>query len=318
MQRRKFIGMIGAASVALPGVAHAQPKHPKIGILVPAEAEPLRSEFLFGMRGYGYVEKQNVQLELRSADGKPSLLRGLADDLVHVNVDVIVASLTPAVIAARHATSDIPIVMAWAGDPVGLGLISSLARPGGNITGLADAGVSITAKSVELIREVLPNARGVAILANPSDPFSRLFIESIENAGRTLGVATQTVMIARVEDFEPAFAAIDKERISAAILQLSLPRHPAIELAVKHHVPLVVPNRNFAKEGALLSYGLNSTDIFRRAAFYVHRILKGSKPADLPVEMATKYDLLINLKTAKALGLNVPPTLLSRADEVIE
>jgi putative tryptophan/tyrosine transport system substrate-binding protein len=318
MRRREFIGLIGVFPTVLPLAVQAQQKHPNVGILIPADVEPLRTELLFGMRQYGYIENQNVQFEIRSADGNPNSLRGLADDLVHLSVDVIVASLTPAVIAARDATSDIPIVMAWAGDPVGLGLISSIAHPGGNITGLSDAGAAIAGKSLELIHELLPATRQVAILANPSDPFSRLFIGSIENVGHALGIGTQTVMISRAEDFGPAFAAIDNERISAAILQLSLPRHPAIELAVQHRIPLVAPNRNLAKEGALISYGLNSTDMYHRAAFYVDRILKGTKPADLPVEMATKYDLLINLKTAQALGVTVPSTLLARADEVIE
>jgi putative ABC transport system substrate-binding protein len=241
----------------------------------------------------------------------------LADELVRLNVDVIVAHLTPAIIAARQATSEIPIVMAWAGDPVGMGFVSSLARPGGNITGLSGIGAEIAAKVLELIREALASTRSVGVLANPGDPFSRIFTERIEKAGHTLGIAIQTIEIHGVEQFDDAFAAMAHDGADAVILQGSLQRKPAIDLALKHRLPLIGVNW-LASEGGLMSYSLRPDELFRRAAYYVDRILKGAKPANLPVEQPTRYELIINLQTARALGIKVPTTLLARADEVIE
>ena len=319
MRRRDFIKVIAGSPATWPLAARAQqPKLPRIGILIPANPEPFWSVFQQGLREHDYIEGQTIQVEFRSAEGKPNLLRELADELVRLKVDIIVASQTPAVTAARQATTEIPIVMAPAGDPVGTGLISSLARPGGNITGLSSTTAELGAKTLELIRDVLPSTRRVAVLANAVDPFSRPFSELIEDGGRTLGIAIQTIKVRRVEEFDAAFAAMDKERADAVIVQPSLPRKPALDLALKHRLPAIGATPLLRREGGLMSYSGAQTDTYRRAAFYIDRILKGAKPADLPVEQPTRYELIVNLKTAKALGLTVPPTLLARADEVIE
>jgi putative ABC transport system substrate-binding protein len=317
--RRDFIALLSGAGVAWPLAVQAQqPKLPRIGVLISANSEPFWSEFRAGLRQHGYIEGQNIAFEFRSADGNPNRLRELADELVRLKVNIIVASLTPAVIAARQATTEIPIVMAAAGDPIGTGLISSLARPGGNITGLSNMSPELYAKTLELIREVLPSTRRVGVLANPSDPFSRPFVEQVESGGHTLGIAIQTIRVRSVEEFDAAFAAMKKERADAVIVQGSLPRKPALDLALKHRLPPIGTDRLLTHDGGLLSYSPNQNDIYRRAAFYIDRILKGAKPADLPVVQPTKFELVINLKTAKALGLDVPSTLLARADEVIE
>ena len=318
MRRREFITLLGGAA-AWPLAARAQqPKLPRIGVLIPANPEPFWSVFRDGLREHGYIEGQNIQFEFRSADGKPNLLRELAAELVRLKVDIIVAHQTPAVTAARQATTEIPIVMAGAGDPVATGLISSLARPGGNITGLSGTTAELGAKTLELIRDMLPSTRRVAVLANAADPFSKPFVEQIELGGRTLGIAIQTIMVRGAEEFDAAFAAMVKERADAVIVQPSLPRKPALDLALKHRLPPISPTRLFPSEGGLMSYSANQNDLYRRAAFYIGRILKGAKPADLPVEQPTRFELVINLKTAKALGLTIPPSVLLRADHVIE
>src|SRR5689334_7652764 len=319
MRRRDFIAGFAGSAVAWPSVARAQqPKLPRIGALIPANPEPVWSEFRQGLREHGYIEGQTIQLELRSAEGKPNLLRGLADELLKLKVDIIVASQTPAVTAAKQATTEIPIVMAPAGDPVGTGLISSLARPGGNITGLSSTTAELGAKTLELIRDVLPSTRRVAILANAVDPFTRSFCELIEDGGRTMGIAIQTIRVRRVDEFDAAFAAMDKERADAVIVQPSLPRKPALDLALKHRLPAIGPTPLLPREGGLMSYSSPQNDTYRRAAFYIDRILKGAKPANLPVEQPTRYELVVNLKTAKALGITIPTTVLARADELIE
>ena len=274
--------------------------------------------FRQGLREHGYIEGQNIQFEFRSADGKPNLLRGLADELVRLKVDIIVASQTPAITAARQATSEIPIVMAPAADPVGTGLISSLARPGGNITGLSATTTEIGAKILEIIRDMLPSTRRVAVLANATDPFAKPFLEQIEHGGRTLGISIQAILVHGVEEFPAAFAAMAKERADAVIVQPSLPRKAAVDLALKQRLPPIAPSRLFPSEGGLMSYSANQNDMHRRVAFYIDRILKGAKPADLPVEQPTRYELVINLKTAEALGITIPQSILFRADEVIE
>ena len=251
-------------------------------------------------------------------DDRPQLLPELAAELVRLKVDIIVAAQTPAVHAAKQATSEIPIVMATAGDPVGTGLIASLGRPGGNITGNAATTAELGAKTLEAVREMLPAVRRVAVLANASDPFTRSFLEQIEAGGRTLGIQVQSVMVRTADEFETAFSGMIKERADAVIVQPSLPRKAALELAMRHRLPSVSPTRLFPAEGGLMAYSASQHDMYRRAARYVDRILKGAKPADLPVEEPTKFELVINLKTAKALGITIPPALLARADEVIE
>jgi putative ABC transport system substrate-binding protein len=326
MQRREFIALFGSAAVTIPWPLAAraqQPKLAKIGVLIPANPESFRSESIWdvfrdGLSDNGYIEGRNIQFEVRSADGRPGLLPDLAAELVRLKVDMIVAHQTPAVTAASRATQRIPIVMAAAGDPVGTGLIASLARPGGNITGLSGTTTEMGGKILELIREMLPSARRVAVLANAADPFTKPFLGQIQLGGQSLGIAIQVIMIGAAGEFDAAFAAMKNERADAVIVQPSLPRKPAVDLALKHHVPPISPTRQFPGEGGLMSYSAGQHDLYRRAAVYVDRILKGAKPADLPVEQPTRFELVINLKTAKALGIEVPPSLLLRADEVIE
>src|SRR5262249_52945647 len=317
--RRQFVTLLGGAAATWPLVARAQqPKLPTIGILSTGNPGQLWSEFQAGLRELGYSEGHNIAFAFRSAEGKLESLRKLAGELVHLNVHVIVTIQTPSVIAARQATTEIPIVMAPAGDPVGTGLISSLARPGGNITGLSGTASEIEAKTLELIREALPSVRRVAVMANAPDPFSIPFVQQIEDGGGALGIAIQTIKVRGASEYGAAFAAAIKEHADAVIVQGSLPRNPAIDLALKHRLPLILGSGLAAREGFLVSYSPNQNDLYRRAAYYIDRILKGAKPADLPVEQPTRYELVVNLKTARALGLTIPPTLLARADEVIE
>jgi putative ABC transport system substrate-binding protein len=317
MRRREFISLLGGSAVWPLAVHAQQPRLPRIGVLVLSGPEPFWTEFLVALREHGYTEGRNIAFEFRSADGKLELLRGLADEFVRLKVDIIVALGTPAVIAARQATTEIAIVM-LAGDPVGLGLVSSLARPGGNITGVSAAGPDIGSKTLELIRDMLPSARRVALLANAPDPYSGVFVEQSEDGGLKLGFVVQTIKMRVGEEYDTAFSAMVRERADAVILQPSLSRKPAIELALKHRLPLAGGGSGLAQDGGLFSYSANQTERHRRMAYYIDRILKGVKPADLPVEQPTRYELVINLKTAKALGLTVPDKLLALADEVIE
>jgi putative ABC transport system substrate-binding protein len=322
MKRRDIIALIGGVALApllWPLPLRAQrTKLPSIGVLVPANPEPFWGLLREGLREHGYAEGKNIRFEFRSADGNPERLRQLADELIRLKVDMIVASQTPAVIAVKRATTEIPIVMAAAGDPVGTGLVASLARPGGNITGLSGTTAELGSKILELVREMLPSTRRVAVLANATDPFTKPFLAQIEQGGRSLGIAIQVLQVRGAEEFGAAFAAMARERADAVIVQPSLPRKLALDLALKQRLPPISPTRLFAAEGGLLSYALNQNELYRRAAFYIDRIFKGARPADLPVEQPTKYELVINLKAAKTLGIAVPPTLLARADEVIE
>jgi putative ABC transport system substrate-binding protein len=318
MKRREFITLIGGAA-AWPLVARAQQTNrPKLGILLVGNRESFSRIFWEGLRELGYIDGQNILVEYRSAEGKLNLLPELAAELVRLNVDIIVASETPAVHAAKHATSTIPIVMAPSGDPVGTGLIASLARPGGNVTGLSAAAAELAGKSLELIRDILPAARRVAALADPTNAFTKPFLEQINLAAQMSGIEIQVVMLGKSEEFDAAFAELTEKRIDAVIVQPTLPRAPIIALVQKYRLPAVSGNRAFADSGGLMSYAASLADRYRNAATYVDKILKGTKPADLPVQQPTKFELVINLKAAKALGINVPPTLLARADEVIE
>jgi putative tryptophan/tyrosine transport system substrate-binding protein len=321
IKRREFITLVGGAAVAWPLAARGQQtRAPRVGALVLGNPNPevFWRTFREGMRDLGYIEGHSILFEFRSAGGKANLLSDLAAELVGLKVDVIVAFQTLAATAAKQATNDIPIVMSPAGDPVGTGLVASLARPGGNVTGLAGIAAELSGKSVELIRELLPSARRVAVLATANNPFTKPFLEQCRLAGRTLGIEIQTILIARAEELDAAFATMIDGQADAVIVQASLPQKPTIDLALKHRLPAVSPNDAFVAGGGLLSYSANLKDLFRKAAGYVDKILKGSKPADLPVEQPTKFELTINLKTAKAIGLEIPPTLLARADEVIE
>jgi putative ABC transport system substrate-binding protein len=318
MRRRDFLVCLGAA-LAGPAVARAQPaKVPTIGILAPANPEPFRTVFRDALRRLGYVENQSIRVEFRSAEGNPGLLAALAAELVGLKIDLLVAWQTPAITAARDATSAIPIVMAGSGDPVATGLVASLARPGGNITGTTGATAQVSAKTIELIREMMPPARRVAVLANSADPFTKPYLEHLQQAARTLGMELRPMPVRDVEEFDSAFAAMTRERVDAVVVQPSLPRRPAIDLALKHRLPALSQNLAFAARGGLASYAADSEEMWRKGAVYVDKILKGAKPADLPVEQATKFSLVVNLKTAKAIGIAIPQSILLRADEVIE
>jgi putative ABC transport system substrate-binding protein len=281
-------------------------------------SEPFWSIFRTAMAGLGYIEGQNLQFEFRSAHGNPQLLPSLANELIHLKVDALVAYQTPSVTAAKNATTTIPIVMAGAGDPVGTGLIASLARLGGNITGVSSTTNESGAKILEVTREVLPSVRRVGVLANSTDPFTASLLKQVEHGGQVLGITIQPVMVGAVGDFEAAFEEMTKAHADAVLVQPSLTRKSAAELAVKHKLPAISPTSAFAREGGLMSFAPDQNEIFGLTAHYVGHILKGDKPADLPVQEPNKYLLIINLKTAKALGVTVPPLLLVRADEVIE
>jgi putative tryptophan/tyrosine transport system substrate-binding protein len=319
MRRREFTNLVAGVVVAWPFAARAQQtRRPKLGVLLVGSRETFSRFFGEGLRELGYIDGQNITIELRSADEKLDRLPDLAAELVRLGVDVIIASETPAVQAAKRATTDIPIVMAPSGDPVGTGLIASLARPGGNVTGLSAAAAELAGKSLELIRELSPSARRVAALAHPTNPFTKPFLEQIQLVGRALGVEIQVLMVRDAEEFAAAFDEMDKQQIAAVIVQPTLPRAPVAELARQHRLPAVSGTRAFADAGGLMSYAGSLADRYRNAAPYVDKILKGAKPADLPVQQPTRFELVINLKTAKALGITVPQSLLQRADEVIE
>lgn len=319
MRRRDFIKGLAGSAVLCPLVARAQQARPaKLGVLLVQSREPFSRLFSEGLRDLGYIDGQNIQIDYRSAEGKLSLLPALAAELVRLKVDIIIASETPAVQAAKHATNEIPIVMAPSGDPVGTGLIASLSRPGGNVTGLSAATAELAGKSLDLIREILPAVRHVAALADPTNAFTKSFLEQINRAARGTGLEVQAVMVSGVEGLDADFVTMAGRGIEAVIVQPTLPRAPIIELARKYRLPAVSGNRAFADAGGLMSYAGSLADRYRNAAPYVDKILKGAKPEDLPVQQPTKFELIINLKTAKALGLTVPPTLLARADEVIE
>jgi putative ABC transport system substrate-binding protein len=293
---------------------------PTIGVLVVESPASQRFWRLFreDMRELDYVEGKNVRYEFRSDGGQGSRLPALAAELVGLKVDLIVAWFTPAALAARQATRQIPIVMALVGNPVENGLVESLARPGGNVTGMAALGAELAGKCVDLVRELVPSAHRIAALVNAPDPFSKPFLRQIQLNGEASGTAIEPIMIQSTAELDPAFTAMEKERPDAAIVQPSLPIKRVAELAIKSRIPAMSFIRDFANEGGLMSYGSEEADAYRKAAVYVDKILKGAKPADLPVQQPTKFELVVNLKTAKALGLTIPPSILARADEVIE
>jgi len=320
MRRREFMTLLGGAAAAWPLVARAQqPKMATVGILITGNTSP--EAFLQGFRAAlaaaGLIEGENVQLEVRSAEDSDTLLAQKATELVRLKADVIVASLTPAVQAARHATSDIPIVMAAAGDPVATGLISSLARPGGNITGVSGAAVETAGKRLELIRDLVPSVRRVAVLANETDPFALPFVTQLGQSARSIDMEIEPILVRPDAPQAPAFEAMSAKQVDAFIIELGTIRPESAELAIKHRLPSSGP-RAWPPAGGLIGYSGNVAEIHRLAADYVDKILKGRRPADLPVALPTKFDLAVNLKTAKALGLEIPTTVLARADEVIE
>lgn len=321
MRRRNFIALVGGAALVGPlaGLAQ-QPKVPTVGVLVIGKADPtgMVQAFRKELRKLGYVEGLNIRVEFRSADGNLERLPGLADALVRDKVDVIAASMTPTVLAAKGATSEIPIVMIGAADPVGMGIVASLAHPGGNITGMAALTAELAAKQVELLKEALPSLSRIAALCNSADPFSKPFLEQIERAGKAQNVDIVPVKVTAGPKLDAAFPAMAGNKVGAIIVQPSLPLTHAAQLALRYRIPAASPNGPFTGAGGLMSYANDPAEFRYQAAVFVDKILKGAKPGDLPVRQPMRIRLVINLKTAKALGLTVPPMLLARADEVIE
>jgi putative ABC transport system substrate-binding protein len=309
--------------LATPLAAPAQPvKVPRIGVLrAGAPPDPNVEGFREGLRELGYVEGQNVVIEYRWAEGKPDRLAGLALELVRLKVDVIVTGGGQATQAAMSATSTLPIVTGAAGSPA-TGLVASLARPGGNVTGLTVVNVELSAKKVELLREALPKVSRVAILGDPTNPSYELVLKESQRAAQLLRIQLQAVEVRNPNELEGAFAAMTRGRAGAFIHAPSelffAYRRRLLDLAAKSRLPGVSDTRDFVDRGGFMSYGPSLPQLFRRAATYVDRILKGAKPADLPIEQPTTFELVINVKTAKALGLTIPPAVLARADQVIQ
>jgi putative ABC transport system substrate-binding protein len=326
LRRRQFITLLGGAATMWPVAALAQQtgKVPTIGFLGANTASTQRTAtdaFVQRLRELGWIENRTVAIEYRWGEGRDERFAKIAAEFVRLKVDVILTYATPSSIAAKKATAVIPIVFAAAGDPVGTGLVASLARPGGNITGLSIQQTDLASKRLEILREVVPGLRTVAILANISSPNSVLEMAEAQAAARTVGLAVVTSELRGVEDIAPAFDAL-KGRADALYVcgspLLTSHRSQINTLALGVRLPTMHGFRELTEAGGLMSYGPNFPSLFRRAAEYVDKILRGAKPSDLPVEQPTKFDLILNLTTAKALGLTVPPSLLARADEVIE
>jgi ABC-type uncharacterized transport system substrate-binding protein len=330
IERRRFIEVIAGSLLAAPFTAEAQQaaKVPRLGFLaLNSGANPhLGEAFRQGLRDLGYVEGRNVVIEIRSAEGKVERLPALAAELVALRVDVIVTGGgTPPALAAKQATKTIPIVFASAPDPVTDGLVTSLARPGGNVTGSSSVNPELVGKGLEQLKQTVPGVSRVAVLWHPGGVGERTgkdMLREADVAARALGVRLQVVEARSPADFDRAFLDMTRARAGALTVLPSAmffsERKRLLDLAAKNRLPAVYSQREFVDAGGLMAYGPNLADNFRRAATYVDKILKGAKPADLPVEQPTKFELVINLKTAKALGLTIPPSLLARADEVIQ
>jgi putative ABC transport system substrate-binding protein len=327
MNRRAFIaGVVSVLGVPLAGEAQQPGKVPRVGFLGPrsrSDGTPYLDAFLQGLRELGWVEGQNIAIEYRFAEGRLDRLAALAAELVRLKVDVILAASTPPAVAAKSATSTIPIVMATSADPVELGLVASLARPGGNVTGLSfSVALDVVGKELELLKETVPKVRRVAVLWNPANPGNTLAMKTLRNTARSLSVQLQLLEARSPNEFEAAFAAMAREGAGALLVVpdsiFGLHRARLQDLAAKSRLPAMHGLREHTEAGGLMSYAVDLRDSFRRSATYVDKILKGAKPADLPVEQPTKFELVINLKTAKALGLTIPQSVLLRADEVLQ
>jgi putative ABC transport system substrate-binding protein len=327
MDRRNFIsGAVAVLAAPLAAEAQQAGKVYRIGLLDYGASNPssaarwkaLREQ----LRELGYVEGQNVVFEPRWGDGQVARLPGLAAALVGIKVDIVVTATSEAARAVKQATSSIPIVMATSGDPVELGLIGSLAQPGGNVTGVISLNSDLVGKRLELLKQLIPRASRIAVLHDPDNRTSTLSVRAAEGAGKSLGIMVQSFDARGRRDFEAAFLAMKRAHVDAVILGVNTPfvadRKRIAEIAIQNRLAMMMPAKEYAEAGGLVSYGTDYPALFRRAATYVDKILKGAKPGDLPVEQPTKFELVINLKTAKALGLTIPPSLLARADQVIE
>jgi ABC-type uncharacterized transport system substrate-binding protein len=328
IRRREFITLLGSAAAAWPLAARAQQSSiPVVGFLSTAPPrlyEHRLRPFREGLKEAGYVEGRNVEIDYRWAEAQNNQLSALAAELIQRQVAVIVAAGgTPSAVAAKAATKTIPIVFGVAVDPVEVGLVASLNRPGGNVTGVTNLNVEVGPKRLELLRELLPSVTVIAVLVNPASPaIAELFMRGMQAAGRTLGLKLHVLHASTEREFDTAFATLVQLRAGALVISPEILYNARIEqiaaLTVRHAVPAIYQYRQFVAAGGLLSYGSDEREYYRLVGIYVGRILKGEKPGDLPVQQATKVELIINLKTAEALGLEVPPTLLARADEVIE
>ena len=321
---RYAVVILGLALFAAPLTADAQrpSKVPRIGYLAPASDAPLLEAFRQGLRDLGWVEGQNIALEVRSAEGKYERLPELAAELVRLKVDVIVASTTPVALAAKQATTTIPIVIQFVADPIGSGLVASLARPGGNITGWTHLGFELRRKYVELLKEAVPGAARIGVLWNPANQIHGPSLKEVEAAARALNVQIHPAGVKDSNELDSAFSALARQHVEGLVVlpdgMFLAQGDRIIALAARHRLPAMYGIMELAKAGGLMGYGVNFPDMYRHGASFVDRILKGAKPADLPVEQPTRFYLVINLKTAKALGLTIPPSVLIRADEVIQ
>ena len=326
VNRREIVTLLGGAAI-WPTAATAQQlrKVPRIGVLLagtPVSFSTRAKAFLEGLRDHGYVEGRTIAIEWRWAQDKVERLPELAAELVALNVDALVTGGTPAAKALKSATRTIPIVMAIIGDPVAAGLVDSIARPGGNATGFSIVAPDLSGKRLQLLKEIIPGISSVAVMSNVANPQSQIELNEMQIGARTLGLRLQSIQISAEASLENAFESGTSARVQALIVLtdavLYSQRGRIVALAAANRLPAMYFFREFVQEGGLMSYAPSDTDLFRRAATYVDKVMKGTNPGDLPVEQPTKFELVINLKTAKALGLDVPPTLLARADEVIE
>jgi putative ABC transport system substrate-binding protein len=321
MERRTFLAIAGGAALWPIGLRAQQPKVARIGALYLgiADEESFKRGLRQGMSEQGYVEGRNVTFEFRSADGKLDRLPELATELVRLKVDVIVALYVPCALAAKKATQDIPIVI-LAGEPVETGIVTSLSKPGGNITGLSLMASASNGKSVELFRDMLPSVRRVGVLGHAANPvFAKAMLDEVRLAGDPTGTEIQPVVMVRgADELESAFTTFLSERVDAIVVQGSLAIKAVTDLAIKHRIPASSTPRAFAEIGGLLSFGADGPAAFRHGTTFVQRILQGKQPKDIPIEQPTKFDLAVNLKTAKAMGIAIPETFLLRADAVIE
>jgi putative tryptophan/tyrosine transport system substrate-binding protein len=327
MDRRMFLGTLAGGLLAAPLAARAQQRAmPVIGVLYAgspsASSGPFMDAFRQGLSEAGHIEGQNVAIEYRWAEGNYDRLPALAADLVGRKVDLIMANSPPSALAAKSATSTIPIVFRGGADPVGAGLVASLARPGGNLTGVSFSPDELTAKRLELLSELVPRARVIALLVNPNNATAERVIRDVQEAARTKVLKLHVLKARSESEIDTAFASLVQLHASALVVGadpfLTSRREQLVALASRRAVPSVYAWREFAASGGLISYGPSLTSAFRVVGHYAGKILKGAKPGDLPVEQPTKFELVINLKTAKALGLTIPPSLLQRADQVIE
>jgi putative ABC transport system substrate-binding protein len=328
MRRREFITLLGGAAVAWPLAARAQQpgKIYRVGLLGAGPAigpsDERRQTLLTGLAARGFVEGRNLVLEQRFADARAERLGGLATELKQANVDVIVTFGYPAALAAKESARDTPIVVSGAGDPVATGLVEGLARPGGNLTGMTEVSTELSAKRLEILKDALPNLGRVAMLWNAADLAMTLRYRAAESAAHVLGVKVQTLGVREPEDFEHAFAEMTRDRPDAILMVsdalTNLNRKRVVEFAMARRLPTIFENSALVRDGGLMSYGAKQSAIGERTADFVARILLGARPAEMPIEQPTRFEFFINLKTAQALGLALPPTLLARADEVIE